>query len=92
MGKAQSERRAACKLLQEFRVRFGPPYKKSDFIFRGESDYCNPNVSCSLLRKMRDILGYRDETSFDAEEMMRRFRLLIGYGNDTIPACSLLKA
>ena len=75
MGKTQSERRATCKLLQECRERFGPLYEKSDFIFRGESDYCNPNVSCSLLRKMRDVPGYRNEMPFDAEEVMRHLSI-----------------
>ena len=71
VSNTQSEKEAARKLISDLCGRFGIPHKKGKFIFRGETDACNPRVSCSLRRKMCKAQGNKTFIRFSAKDMMR---------------------
>ncbi|MCY3638007.1 MAG: FRG domain-containing protein [Chloroflexi bacterium] len=72
MSNVRSEEEAAWKLIGELCGHFGCPGKNSEFIFRGEPDADNANVSCSLLRKVNGVQGSKISVRFSAKDMMRR--------------------
>ena len=71
MSNVQSEKNAICRIIKDLCERFGAPYSKGKFIFRGEPDASYPSVSSGLLRKIKEMKGRRAEESFDSERMMR---------------------